>query len=128
MSQESAPLRAFFQVTLGQGYGYVCIATSPDLKAWKEEYFAWPTQYEAMWKYIEFYRPTHNVYFCPQLLETKKRNKDNVKACPNIWADLDTCTPDRLLVEPTVTVESSPGRYQAVWALSEEHPPTDVWQ
>jgi hypothetical protein len=126
MSQDSAALRAFFQVAFGSKVGYICIAVSPDLKAWREEYYEWPRQADKMLEVIEFYSAANNVYYCPQLLAKQKRNKENVKACPNIWSDLDTCTPDRLLLQPTVTIESSPGRFQAVWALSEDVSPSDA--
>lgn len=69
---------------------------------------------------------TQNTYFCPQLLDRPGRKKEDVKYCPNIWADLDECTPDKLLVEPTVVVESSPNRFQAYWSLETPMEPTEA--
>ncbi len=35
------------------------------------------------------------------------------------WADLDDCNPAELEIEPTITVESSPQRWQAYWKFEE---------
>src|SRR6185503_10450498 len=59
---------------------------------------------------------TH-VYFCPQLLKTRQRVKGNVKNCTVIWADLDTCNPQYLQVAASIVVQSSVGRWQALWRL-----------
>lgn len=85
-----------------------------------ERFFHYPQEVDQAAKAIEDGKYLANVYYCPQLFETKKRRKDNVKVCPTIWADLDECPPDRLQVQPSIVVESSPGRYQALWSLA--HP------
>lgn len=68
----------------------------------------------------------NSVYFCPQLLNDRKRTKEHVVSCPNAWADLDNCDPDNMLVPATVVVETSPGRYQAYWAFEREVDPDDA--
>ena len=129
MALDRDALRSFFRLVYGSSTrGYICIATSPDLNKFQEEYFEWPSQRTAMLDFIEARCATDNVYFCPQLLDKRKRNKENIKATPNVWADLDTCTPDKLLLHPSATVETSPGRFQAVWVLDEDTPPADAEQ
>jgi hypothetical protein len=72
---------------------------------------------------IERLRLEGNVYFCPQLLSARRRIKENVSACPSAWADLDTCEPEKLLVPPTIVLESSPEHYQALWRFAEAQAP-----
>lgn len=116
----STALKAFLSVAFGKVTGYVCFAVmSVDKKEFKETFFEWPRQVDETLTWVETKKHEYNIYFCPQVLETRKRTKDNVKACTNIWADLDTCHPEKLLIEPTLTVESSPGRFQALWCLDE---------
>lgn len=83
----------------------------------QENYFVYPDEIARMIEHAERFSVEHDVYFCPQLLGTKKRNKENVQTCTALWSDLDTCPPEVLLVEPSVLVESSEKRYQAYWVL-----------
>jgi hypothetical protein len=125
MAIDSSALWQYFKFIFGKNRGYVGLGYwSPvDKKDFTEDYFEWPTQAREMFAAIEIKRMSYNVYFCPQLLDERKRSKATIKLCPNVWADLDTCHPDKLLVEPSVVVESSPGRFQAVWVLDEEVDP-----
>lgn len=82
-----------------------------------ENFFMYPDELDGMVKHLLEFNLQYNVYYCPQLLSDKRRTKDNVSSCPTIWADLDECPPDRLLIEPSVLTETSPGRYQGLWIL-----------
>lgn len=114
-------IETFFKHLLGPRVkGWVCIATlEPTGENFKERFFAYPDNLPDMMNYIDKYTPTHNVYFCPQLLRSPKRTKDNVVACTAAWADLDECDPSNMLVRPTIVVESSPLRYQAYWLFED---------
>ena len=84
-----------------------------------ENYFEYPEELPAAIEHINRYYSEADVYFCPQLLGTKKRNKENVQSVTALWADLDTCSPEELLVSPSIVLETSEGRYQGLWLLSE---------
>lgn len=117
----------FLKVVFGQTRGIVCVAfMTINKKGFREEFFRWPEDLPQILTSISDNLRSANVYFCPQLLSGRKRVKENIGSTPNIWADLDFCAPDKLLVEPTITVESSPGRYQAYWVLDREFDPDDV--
>lgn len=108
----------FFKMVFGQNEGIVCIAyASANKKEFREEFFTYPDQLDKMLETIHDKHKDHNMYFCPQLLGEKKRHKENVILAPNVWSDLDTCDPGNLLVEPTIIIESSPGRYQGYWVM-----------
>jgi hypothetical protein len=59
-------------------------------------------------------------YFCPVVFNKPKRVKENALPTNLLWADLDPVHPDTCRIKPSVAWESSPGRYQALWFLTEE--------
>lgn len=44
----------------------------------------------------------------------------------HLHADLDKCDPKTLLVQPSILIESSPGKYQALWLLDKPYPRDQV--
>lgn len=118
--------KVFFSLVFGQNTGFVCIAYLDTKRKFREEFFNYPNDLEKMLTSIEENVRAHNVYFCPHLFSDRKRVKENVTKTPNAWSDLDTCDPNLLLVKPTVVLESSPGRYQALWAFDKTVDPDDA--
>jgi hypothetical protein len=117
----------FLRQMFGVSEGYVCIAYgSKDRKAFREEFFKWPNDGDEILGLINKVYQGHNVWVCPQLFERKARKKEYVSGTPSAWSDLDTCDPSVLLIEPTITVESSPGRFQALWMFDREVDPDDA--
>lgn len=113
-------LTSFFETAFGTTTGYVCIASrKPGGGAFTERFFAYPENVNDAIAFMRTKASIENVYFCPQLLTEKRRAKNSVGLVQSIWADLDDCAPDRLLVHPTLSLETSPGRYQALWSLAE---------
>jgi hypothetical protein len=95
------------------------------MKGIEERFFLWPRQEGDVIQYILSHQGAHNMYFCPQLLDRPTRKKEKVRYCPSAWADLDACNPDKLIVEPTIVIESSRNRYQALWSFDNPVPPDD---
>lgn len=121
-----ANLEAFFRAVYGKSTGYVRIALiRQDMQGIQDRFFYYPDKIVEMAQYVET-NLAFNVYFCPQMFDIPKGKKENVKSCPNIWADLDACSPDKLLVEPSVVIESSPNRFQALWVLETPMEPTEA--
>lgn len=99
---------------------YICIAKRVSRKgAFEERFFKWPEGLSDASLYITESVMTHDIWFCPMTFDRPERKKECVDVCPTIWSDLDTCPPDKLLVQPSILIESSPGRYQAIWILTE---------
>lgn len=67
-----------------------------------------------------------DAYFCPVVFSKPQRKKEYAKATNLLWADLDPVHPDSCRVRPSIAWESSPGRYQALWFLTEEIDPTEA--
>jgi hypothetical protein len=116
-----AAQRTFFSLAFGRGTyeGYFCIAflAHGGKKQFWERWYHYPTELPEAVDEINRQVLQANIYFCPQLFAQKKRKKEFVKAAPTVWADLDTCHPDLLEVKPSVIIQSSPSRFQALWRV-----------
>lgn len=60
-----------------------------------------------------------NIYFCPHLFARRRRIKENSVLPRLLYADLDAVDPRRIDLEPTVAIQSSPGRYVGLWVTDE---------
>jgi len=65
-------------------------------------------------------------YFCPVVFSQPQRKKEFAQPTNLLWADLDPIHPDTCRLKPSVAWESSPGRYQALWFLTEEIDPNEA--
>lgn len=115
-------LRTQFFDTVFQDYpGYVCIATS-DPRApksrFEQKFFQWPKDSLRMEHHILTAEKKLNVYYCVNLLEKPERRKQWCLPSDIVWADLDEVDPTTLPIPAQLIVNSSPGRWQAIWLLS----------
>lgn len=119
---------AFFKLLFGANKGLICLAfiTPKPKKVFEEEFFEYPGQLSSMLDTIDSRLFGSNIYFCPQLLRERRRDKGSVETTPNVWADLDTCDPEYMLVQPSIVLETSPKRYQAFWLLEKPIDPDDA--
>src|SRR5882724_808581 len=110
-------LAEFFEAAYGNAKGYMCVASRRTTGKFTEKFFKYPDQLKEAISFSRLKAQIENVYFCPQLLTEARRNKSNVDTVSCVWADLDACSPELLQVKPTLALETSPGRYQAIWTL-----------
>lgn len=114
----------FFDFLFGEEKGQVCIAIGNSNKTYfKQRFFKWPDERIEMGTWIENAANKYNVWFGVTLFNRPERSREFAIAGNRVWADLDEVDPFDLDPIPTVILESSPGRYQAFWSLSEEVPP-----
>lgn len=117
----------FFQALFRNGTGYVCVAKRrPTTKTFEEDFFEYPTQLDTMLAVLESWSAGYDLYYCPMLFDSPKRSKENVSFTGCAWSDLDYCNPDKLLVQPTFALETSGGRFQALWCFDHEEAPADA--
>jgi hypothetical protein len=113
----------------GNQRGYLCLAKKIG-RSFLEEYFSYPEQLDDALRWIDAAVLHNDLYFCPHLFKDKdyRRPSDNkgprVKENVNdeitaLWADLDYCHPAKLRLEPSIVLETSPDRFQALWLLDE---------
>lgn len=105
--------------------GYFLLAASNGTAGWSEHWFEWPSsQNEIVFKAKQL-AATHNVYFSSHLFASPISEKTNVLPSRTIQADLDSADVYSLPIQPTVLLETSPGRFQAFWVLRND-PGLDV--
>lgn len=121
LSRDSDGAReAFFKAAFGTSRGYLALAfLTPDKSNFWESFHVYPEEMPDILEVIRQNLASHNVYFCPHLFQGRRRKKEEVLLTPTAWSDLDTCHPDKLLVRPTLVIESSANRWQALWQLDE---------
>ena len=112
----------------GTAKGYVCLA-STDPRAPKttfiQKFFEWPKESLKAENWILKVEPNHNVYFCVNLLEKQERKKEYCLPGNLLWADLDGVNPDTIQppqIPPPIVIQSSPGRWQAIWRMTSQVP------
>lgn len=104
-----------------------------------DHFFAWPADREAIRSFIE--TPLTDLactpgdgwglYIAPAVFTSKRRDKRLVSAPRWLWADLDEANPDDFpedVPRPTITLETSPGRFQGVWLLDRAIDPSRAEQ
>lgn len=121
---------AFFKIIYGTALtekAYACIAArARGSKSFEEEFFQWPNEASKLLDHIDSLALTHDLWYSVQLFSKRERKKQFSLPCTTAWADLDPCDPQKLVVPASIVIESSPGRYQALWLLAEELPPFDA--
>ena len=116
--------RQFFELLFDDLEGYLCIASATPMKEnFRQHFFKWPSEKQAMVQFVAKQETQQNIWFCVNLLKKKERTKNQTIAHNLVWADLDACDPDDVSPKPQVVMESSPGRFQALWRVDENMPP-----
>lgn len=111
----------FLQAIYGETSGWVAIVNrNPETdKIDSEAYRHWPEDQAYLAKYCAL-RADEDTYCTVAVFNDKHRTNDDVLAQANVvWADADTCEPSNFRVEPSITVETSPGRWHVWWVLDE---------
>lgn len=118
----------FFDFLFGTKEGYVCICTSlpTEDKAknqFKQQFFRWPGQKAELASFIDEAARRKNVWFCVNMLSRAERKKEYALHTNLVWSDLDECKPSDIEPRPSVVIQSSQGRWQALWRMEHEVPP-----
>ena len=112
---------SFFKIVFRESKGYLGLMTRNSFTGViRSKYFKYPEELDLVPDFINKHRSTSDIWFCAQLLLKPKRDKINIGNCITVWSDLDKCIPEKLLVQPSIVVESSPNKYQGIWVLEEE--------
>ena len=80
--------------------------------------FMWPKDRASIIAHLNRHKDD-DVYWCPSLFEGPKRRLELGMDEHALWADLDEVDPRGIDdFPPTISWETSPGRYQALWIIS----------
>lgn len=118
----------FFRFIFRGHKGLICLARiNRSTKNFHEQFFMF--DFQDMTEILDFcqrWSQEQDIYVAPFFFTTAKRTKETIEACPAVYADLDECDPEKLLVPPSLTVETSKDRYQAYWVFEELQDPGTV--
>ena len=117
----STLLDTFFTWAYGaeEGNACICYQGHAEGSVFKQAFFKWPSQKKDMLAFIEQQKSTCHLWFSVHLFSKAERKKQFVLKTQLVWADLDECPPDAVDPPPQCVIESSPGRYNALWRLDE---------
>lgn len=110
----------FLQTVVTTPTGHFLLSAANGIEGWKEHWFEWPTDLNEIVYKAKQLSATHNVYFSAHLFSQPSSYKTNVLPTRTIQADLDSADVFALPIQPTVVLETSPGRYQAFWVLKND--------
>lgn len=96
---------------------HFCISTKSPTGKWRDNWFR-KSELKDVAEFIGD-NMDKNIYFCPHGFTQPDRKKEF--ACPPkmLYADLDGSDPKKLDLQPTIALESSPGRYVGFWETDE---------
>lgn len=114
----------FFDFLFGEEVGYVCVAVGNATKSvFRQEWYKWPDERVPLGLFIENNAAKLNIWFGISLFHRPERKRAYAVPGNRVWSDLDFVKPFDLEPAPSVIIESSPGRYQAIWSFSDPIPP-----
>jgi hypothetical protein len=133
-TERPASPAALWRHIFGEGQGFLCLFSGrrpapgdKHLLDVAESY--WPYPQSLAFAEQEAYQQDalgREVYFCAHLLRRKRRVKASAGPIDALWVDGDgTQVPDDLPA-PSAVIESSPGRQQYLWGLSEPVEPAEA--
>lgn len=80
--------------------------------------YKWPSERPQIIEHLKAHT-NDDVYWCPSLFEGPKRKMELAMDEHCLWADLDEVDPREIHdYPPTISWETSPGRFQALWLIS----------
>lgn len=111
-------LTDFFRTVLGSE-GYLCLTFIDKDTGAAGKTFRPLNNLSDVDELVGLHVDKHNSYFCASpYKEAKSKHKENVSdSVLALYADLDQCHPSKCHVRPSIAIESSSGRFQALWLL-----------
>lgn len=81
--------------------------------------FRWPRDRDKIVEHMDAHRGV-DLYWCPSIFEYPERKVEFAMDEHALWADLDEADPRKIDSDymPSTAWETSPGRYQALWIIS----------
>ncbi len=116
----------FLEIILGQSAGYAtAVIKDAHGQPTVQKFFSYPDELDEMVEYSNRFA-SEDVYFSPIIFYEQRRIRENAKCVSVVYADADTCPPEKFLLTPSISVETSPNRWHCYWVLDREYDPTEV--
>lgn len=118
--------RDFLESVLGDAAGFSTIVTKDSSgQPTVQKFFSYPDEIDEMVAYAEA-NADGDVYFSPILFAEQRRIREHAKSVTSVYADADTCHPDNFKMPPSISVQTSEGRWHCYWILEQDYDPTRV--
>jgi hypothetical protein len=119
-------IREFFETIFSDGAGYATIVTKDARNnPTNQKFFSYPDELDEMVEYANRFK-SEDVYFSPILFYEERRIRENAKSVAVVYADADACPPEKFLLQPSISVETSPNRWHCYWILPQSHDPAQI--
>ena len=118
----------FLEVIYGEGEGWIDIPAKVG-RYWVPFHAEWPADGGVSRRIDSSLRDHEDLYYSVAKFAKRGRRIEDVLPSHWLWADLDEVHPTdaaKLGFLPTIAVESSPGRYQALWRLDRTLRPSQL--
>jgi hypothetical protein len=116
----------FLEIILGQAAGYAtAVIKDAHGQPTVQKFFSYPDELDEMVQYSNKFA-SEDVYFSPIIFYEQRRIRENAKCVSVVYADADTCPPEKFLITPSISVETSPNRWHCYWVLDREYDPSEV--
>lgn len=112
----------FFTALYGSSVGLAEIVTEAFTV---ERWFEYPRELATMVKYVDL-RSEEDVYCSTTLFGEKRRLTETATEGRVVYADADTCAPENFRLTPSITVQTSPGKWHTHWMLDQAHTAAEV--
>lgn len=101
--------------------GYVPVVTwDEEGQPSQQQWFQWPEKREKIHQFIEL-RKDEDMFVSMALFSEKSRVKTDVDAVGRVvYADADACHPSNFRLTPSISVQTSAGRWHCYWVLDKE--------
>jgi hypothetical protein len=131
LDREGGPALMLLDRLFGEQVGWLALfssvrGNSGKLESPQTDFLRWPDDRRELPARVEaFNLANREAWFCAHLLNEKRRVKANALPLVALYADLDGAAIPSGQLTPTVLIESSPGRWQLFWKLTEPIPATE---
>ena len=116
----------FLEAIYGDGAGYATVVTKDTYgNPTVQKFFSYPDELDEMAEYAKGFA-AHDVYFSPIIYYEQRRIRENAKSVSVIYSDADSCPPEKFLITPSISVETSPNRWHCYWILDKSYEPNMV--
>jgi hypothetical protein len=99
--------------------GFVFLAARTLDGRWIEKGFHVAFGRGAIERFIRDHNPnTHDFYYSPNAFSKRRRLAEFALSTSLAWCDIDGADPKQFRPQPTILIETSPGRYQGLWKFN----------
>lgn len=120
---------SFFEFLFDEQDGYVCLALA-DVgepakmrNTFRQTFFHWPDQKGDINRFVEEVMTHKHIWFGVNLFSRPQRRTEYAIAGRLVYADLDACNPEIVTPTPSIAIQTSPGRYHALWRVDQRLDP-----